>query len=255
MAARTLADLNGLLRPGRIRPGFRVLLYHAVGTPLLYDTYGMGISPRLFERHIKTLVTHPYLTPVSFAAAELTPPPTTPPAQVAVTFDDGYKDNLQVAAPILLRYGIPFTVFVTSSYIQSGSPDYMTPRELQALAALPGVTIGAHGVTHARLTECRDKTLRHELLASRCYLEDVTGQPVTTLAYPHGATNRRVCEAAREAGYTHGGCSRFDINGPDRDPLLLCRCEIWASDSMRVFRQKLRGDWDWYRWRAPDPAK
>lgn len=230
-------------------------MYHAVGSRLPYDTYGIGISPRLFERHMRALAGSSYLSTVSFGAAELTPSrQIARPLQVAVTFDDGYKDNLYAAAPILLRYGIPFTVFVTSAFIQSGSPEYMTPRELQELAAWPGATIGAHGATHTRLAECNAKTLRYELYASRCYLEDVIGQPVTNLAYPHGSTNQRVREAAREAGYTRAGCSRFDINGADRDPLLLCRCEVWAGDSVRILRQKLNGAWDWYRWRAPDPA-
>ncbi len=63
----------------------------------------------------------------------------------------------------------------------------------------------------------------------------------------------RVRDAVQRAGYELGTCSRFDINHPDRDVFMLNRCVILGSDTSRVFQQKLRGDWDWYRWRSVDP--
>lgn len=173
--------------------------------------------------------------------------------RIAITFDDGYRDNLYVAAPILMKYKIPFTVFATASYIQSGDSIYMSREELRELATFDGITIGSHGMTHARLAECDDKTLKKELCESRSYLEDIIGRPVTAVSYPHGSVNRRVRDAAQEAGYTIGGCSLFGVNKPGRDPLLLRRTEIIASDTEKIFRQKLSGAWDWYAWRQKDP--
>jgi peptidoglycan/xylan/chitin deacetylase (PgdA/CDA1 family) len=45
---------------------------------------------------------------------------TLPPAAAAITFDDGYRDNLEVAAPELLRQGVPATLFVASGFINGG---------------------------------------------------------------------------------------------------------------------------------------
>lgn len=251
VAARTISEIFALKRmSAKPRTGFRVLLYHAVGSRLNQDTYGISIEPKLFERHMQILASTEQVETRSFDRVE----PNDSRLQVAVTFDDGYKDNLYKAAPILIKYNIPFTVFVTSSFIKSGSQEYLTPEELRELSELPGVTIGSHGATHVSLAGCDDALLKRELSESRSYIEDVTGLEVTSIAYPHGSASLRVRDAAARTGYTLGGCSRFDINRRGRDPLLINRCEIWASDSERVFRQKLSGVWDWYRRRSRDPA-
>lgn len=235
---------NGIAGP---QSGLRILLYHAVGTRLRHDPYGISIGVDLFERHMALLAGRTEIRLVGL----LDWLPASPGLHVAVTFDDGYKDNLYQAAPILQRYDIPFTVFATSSFLRSGSDEYLTPGELRELAALPGVTIGSHGSTHRPLVACDDAALDAELGGSRQYLEDLLGGPVTAIAYPHGAADSHVTQAARRAGYTLGVCSRFGVNGPSHDPLVLCRTELIASDSERVFLQKLQGGWDWcrYRWR------
>lgn len=248
LAARTIAEMASL--GGQVKRGFRILLYHSVGTRLAGDHYGISIAPGLFERHVAMLAKDERITLVGLSEQ----PADDAGLRVAVTFDDGYKDNLFVAAPILLKYQIPFTVFVTTSFVSSGSKDYLTLAELRELAALPGVTIGSHGATHFPLGACGDEALSEELHGSRCLLEDRLGMPVTAISYPHGSVNRRVVEAARRAGYTLGACSRMDINKSRRPRLLLCRTEIVGGDSERVFFQKLAGAWDWRRWRERDPA-
>jgi peptidoglycan/xylan/chitin deacetylase (PgdA/CDA1 family) len=226
-------------------------MYHAVGSQLADDPYGISISLENFERQMEILASRQAAEVVSLNTLQTFDETEDgeKKLRVAVTFDDGYKDNLYVAAPVLLRLQIPFTVFVTSSFIQTGSADYLNELELKELAALPGVTIGSHGVTHCRLAECDDDSLRWELQESRRYLEDVTGKPVTALSYPHGSASDRVREAARLAGYVLAASSFFDINKARHDPLMLSRCEIIAHDSERVFLQKLNGAWDWMRWR------
>ena len=233
------------------KSGFRVLLYHAVGTPVEGDPAGIyNIAPGLFETHMRRLAASRSCEIADIfsggkAAHGL---------RVAVTFDDGYKDNLHRAAPLLQELKIPFAVFIATAYTQKSSSIFLGPAEIRELARLPGVTIGAHGKTHTQLTRCDDHDLRNELVESKAYLEDLLGQPVTSMAYPHGAADMRVRNAVQAAGYAAAFCSRFDINAAGRDPLLLCRTDILACDSPRVFMQKIRGDWDWYKWRNRDPA-
>ena len=168
---------------------------------------------------------------------------------VSVTFDDGYLDNLRVAAPILMKYKIPFTVFITSDFVQQKKAGFLTPLDLVELASLPGVTIGAHGATHTPLTQCNGAQLVTELYGAKHYIEDTIGQPVTSIAYPHGATNRHIQNSAVAAGYQLAVCSQFGINRSKNNPLMLSRTTILKDDHEREFEQKLFGDWDWYQYR------
>lgn len=250
---RSAVEALALTRAGSAaKAGLRVLMYHAVGSAAAQDRLGIySVAPELFAHQIAALAAYEGATTVNLEHGMAS----TARLRIAVTFDDGYRDNLYRAAPILQQHGIPFTVFVCTGFIRQASGSYLSPDDLRELAALRGVTIGSHGATHAPLTRLDERALHDELATSKTYLEDVTGRAVTSLSYPHGAVNCRVIDAAARAGYTIGACSRFDINSGARHPLLLCRTDILGIDSVRVFKQKLHGDWDIYRWRNPDPAR
>jgi peptidoglycan/xylan/chitin deacetylase (PgdA/CDA1 family) len=226
-------------------------MYHSIGAQALGDNRALfSISPELFRRHMLYLSSWQGGRIVTFGGNSTIGTG----CRVAITFDDGYLDNLEVAAPILCELGLPFTVFVTSEFVRNCKAGFLSPTSLRDLASLPGAQIGAHGANHVALTQCDDATLRNELKSSRQYLEDVLGREIRSLAYPFGAANRRVRDAALAEGYQLGACSLAGINLPARDPLLMARTEIVSYDSERVFAQKLHGYWDWYRWRTKDPA-
>lgn len=252
MTMRAISEATALVRLlSPPRAGLRILMYHAVGSPVYGDERGIfSTAPDLFEAHMTALVQHGAASTVPVTADRTVEPS----LRVAITFDDGYRDNLKAAAPILDSHGFPYAVFVISEFVRKNTASFLSEMELRELSSRPGVTIGAHGANHVSLTRCDDRTLANELVSSKRYLEDIVGKPVTTLAYPHGSVNRRVRDAAEKAGYSMGFTSHFDINAPERDPLLLGRTTVLGTDDVRVFRQKLHGDWDWYRWRSTDPA-
>ena len=234
------------------RPGLRVLMYHAIGSPIedpVHDRYNITF-PR-FEGQMRYLVERytSHLVPFDYRISN------NDSLKIAVTFDDGYRDNLTLAAPLLVELGIPFTVLVSTGAVAGRKAGFLGPEEVRELASWPGAKIGAHSVSHPLLTDCDDYKLNAELHGSKAYLEDLLGREVDSLAYPYGTVDRRVRDAAEELGYRFGATTRFDINPPLRDPLLLCRTHIWADDDASIFEQKLRGDWDWLRWRHPDPAR
>lgn len=94
-----------------------VLMYHRVFAPAL-DPWRLSVSPQRFEEHM-ALLRRDY-TPVSLAKlASAAGDGCISPGMVAVTFDDGYADVLDLAAPVLERYEIPATAFLVSGYISS----------------------------------------------------------------------------------------------------------------------------------------
>jgi peptidoglycan/xylan/chitin deacetylase (PgdA/CDA1 family) len=173
--------------------------------------------------------------------------------KLSITFDDGYADNLYLAAPLLIERNIPFAVFVTPRFIIEKTKYFLSKPELKELSLLPGVTIGAHGNTHCNLTKCNDKELFSELTYSRSYLEDLLGKTISSMAYPFGAANKRVKDAVEECGYRFAACSYFDINQENTNPLMVNRSVVLNADSNLTLREKIEGDWDWYKYLMKHP--
>lgn len=100
----------------RGEPAAAVLLYHRVG-PAAGDTQRLCTEPDAFRAHME-LITERYvpmpLAELTSAAAERR----MPPGAVAVTFDDGYLDNLELAVPVLTELGIPATFFVIAEALK-----------------------------------------------------------------------------------------------------------------------------------------
>ena len=99
------------------KPGGAVLMYHRV-TDLVPDTYDLAVSPAHFAEHMEIL--RRSCMPMHLVdLIDAVIAGTLPDRAVAVTFDDGYYDNLNEAYPLLQAVGVPATVFVVSGNIDS----------------------------------------------------------------------------------------------------------------------------------------
>jgi peptidoglycan/xylan/chitin deacetylase (PgdA/CDA1 family) len=108
----------GWLMSLRNRPGAVVLLYHSVGGRGVFSDN--VIPEHVFERQMRFLERHRKpvrLTTLIDAVIRGRDPD---PAWVAVTFDDGYRDFVTTALPILERYGVPATIFVPTIVLKGG---------------------------------------------------------------------------------------------------------------------------------------
>jgi peptidoglycan/xylan/chitin deacetylase (PgdA/CDA1 family) len=120
----------------RILGGAVILGYHRVALTD-QDTYDNCVSPENFTEQMAAV--RKYTQPISLSAlVQHLRDGTLPKKTVAVTFDDGYADNLSNAKPVLEKYEIPATVFVCTGYI--GSEFWWD--ELERLAA--GSTSSLH---------------------------------------------------------------------------------------------------------------
>jgi len=137
-SVRSLAD-RGISR----LPSAVVLAYHRV-CDSDRDPHRLCVSPSRFEQQLAAL--RRVGKPVSLddlvrgmAIGEL------PGRGVAVTFDDGYADNLHVAAPILERHGVPATVFVTTAGLETGEPFYWDELYELVMGEWAGAQVGSAG--------------------------------------------------------------------------------------------------------------
>lgn len=112
--AKTAKTFSRVLR-ARILGGALILGYHRVST-VENDVYQVCVSPENFSGQMQALRAYAYPISLSKLVQSLKQN-ILAPKSVAVTFDDGYADNLYVAKPILEKFDIPATVFICSGYM------------------------------------------------------------------------------------------------------------------------------------------
>jgi len=92
--------------------GGLVLLYHRV-TETVTDPQRLAVTPSRFADHLAVLVERGRPMPLE-ALVDCSQRGAAPPGAVAVTFDDGYADNLDRALPLLRQAGVPATIFIAT---------------------------------------------------------------------------------------------------------------------------------------------
>jgi peptidoglycan/xylan/chitin deacetylase (PgdA/CDA1 family)/GT2 family glycosyltransferase len=220
--------------------GTPVLLYHAFAADDVSDRY--VVARRALSRHLRLLRLLGYRG-IHFdeLVQTLRDSQLPPPRAVAITIDDGYADNIEIAQPVLRRHGFPVTIFLVSDRI-GGVGDWsrgnqLRDRPLLSLAQIEtlgaeGVRFGAHTRTHPHLPELADGELETEIAGSRRDLEERTGAEVSLFAYPYGELDDRAVEAVRAAGFAGAGTTEPRLAGIDEDPLRVPRVEVRSTDSL-----------------------
>jgi peptidoglycan/xylan/chitin deacetylase (PgdA/CDA1 family) len=110
---RTL--LQKLRRLGRPGPGPTILMYHRIASPPV-DPWGLAVQPDRFEQHLAVLGRTRHPLPMSEFVSRLERG-TLPGRAVAVTFDDGYVDNLREASPRLAAVRMRATLFLATGFV------------------------------------------------------------------------------------------------------------------------------------------
>lgn len=171
-----------------------VLVYHTISSPLEALPGDIDISPERFERQLHWLSRWRQVVRLDETLRS-------PESRrlVALTFDDGFRDNLTVALPLLEKFGLPITLFVTAGFV--GTEGYLSAEELRDMSRHPLVTIGAHGLWHRHFTRLSTDEARVELVESRRILGEITGSSVDLMAWPYGECDARLESLSEECGY------------------------------------------------------
>jgi len=111
-----------------------ILLYHRIAT-LDHDPWGLAVTGAHFDAHLELLRRRTSCLPLTDLLARRAAG-TLPGNATAVTFDDGYADNLYAALPLLERHEIPATVFILSGFV-GGDEETWWDRLEQAIFGAP----------------------------------------------------------------------------------------------------------------------
>ena len=235
----------------------RVLMYHKVND-LPNNRMSMPVS--LFDEQMAQLRELGYVAvDLDAVLGHYVDRKPLPPGAVLITFDDGYRDNLENAAPVLHRHGYPAVQFVPLAYIGDRQPlpheehlaahGVLNPTvdwdELGELERL-GVRIESHGISHRPLADIELDEAAREIAISKLRLEERLGRPVRAFSYVKGseAHYKQVhLSLVRQAGYDVAFTAVSGANTAASDPLQLRRYNV-EPYSPRTFELVLAGACD-----------
>ena len=127
-----------------------------------------------------------------------------------ITFDDGYKDNFELALPILKQFAFTATCFVVSNAI--GQDNFWTKQQGVATKAMmqveelrswlaAGMELGSHTHNHVHLCQLQSEQARWELAISKEHLEGLLQVTIESFSYPYGEFDPRLAALVQELGY------------------------------------------------------
>jgi peptidoglycan/xylan/chitin deacetylase (PgdA/CDA1 family) len=246
--------LAGSIRRGPPPPGLRILYYHRIAD----DADPLAVTPSAFRRQMDALAASGQRVLDLYAIDDLELAPDE--AAIALTFDDGYRDVLDNALPVLRSYGFASTVFVvpgviagtsTFSWYRPGAvPAVAGWDELRAEERAGLVRFEPHSLTHSILPSLSRAQALHEIAGSKEAVEHELGRPARLFCYPAGYYSQREIELARECGLRASVTCEFGANHAPFARHDLRRTIVERSDPLWLFRARLGGATD-----APPPGR
>jgi peptidoglycan/xylan/chitin deacetylase (PgdA/CDA1 family) len=228
-----------------------ILLYHSVSDRPSQTIAPFSVTPADFERHLDLIVRggrcvltvsalmdrltcHEHIDQIHLAA---------------ITFDDGFADTLEVAAPMLAARCLPATAYFITGCLfgRHRQPDVAIPGRMMSWTQvreleMAGFEVGAHTHTHPHLDIIPRATARDEVRRSKELLEAELGHTVRSFAYPHGYANSFLRGEARGAGFDSACGVRNRLSHAEDDRWCLARLTVRADTRIERVAAWLRGE-------------
>lgn len=225
-----------------------ILLYHAVGEPVEIEWPPSLIMPAsLFESHLQYLTQEGYKVVSVEELVKLLQNGDSLDKVVAMSFDDGYRNNHSDALPLLKKYNAKASFYIVQRDI--GKTIYMSKDNLLELLD-NGMEIGSHTINHAPLALIDPKYLPWEVGSAKKFIEkNLDGYVLKGIAYPNGGYNAKVLEAVMEYEFTYGLTGKVGANTQQsfhKSPFELQRISIVDDgNGLEGFKRRLERAYLW----------
>lgn len=190
-----------------------ILMYHRVPDSKIESQHQTYVTKNSFVSHLQFLRTMGFqsltfsdLADFWHGRRDLS---TFPKRPIVLTFDDGYRDNLTNALPILKEFGFRAVIYLLGdNSLDRNNWDgpsersmLMSKEERQELVRSGVFEVGSHAYDHIDLSKLTAEEASQQLRKSKAALEQEFGAPIISVAYPFGKTNGKVIEIAKDSGY------------------------------------------------------
>jgi peptidoglycan/xylan/chitin deacetylase (PgdA/CDA1 family) len=248
----------GSLRQYTLENRAVILCYHSIHSHRSFRS----ATPELFEIHLQWLKEHCDVLTLCQLLSSPSCDARQSRVQVAITFDDGYVDNYEHAFPLLTKYGLTATFFLTVGLLERDTQvldRFGSLRQIDRHGVEPlgwqhvremqkaGMELGSHTYSHPNLALLDHRKLKRELKNAKEIMEDRLGQQVPALAYPFGKPRRHfnatTIEEAQNAGYQYAAAVCFR-GVQARDSRWALPRFFMTGDSLEVLSSKVNGAWD-----------
>ena len=233
------------------------LCYHGVTrspAPRPSDPHGLHVYHERFARQLAFLRRNYNLISLDNYLAAAGEGRQLPDYSLVVTFDDGFRNFLTVAAPMLAERNIPATVFVITDYA-AGEPSglraaewtptddqrYVSWDEIRQLKEKYGFGFGSHTCSHSRLLTLTPLEAERELAHSFSDLRTQLNLTQPSLSYPKGEYSEMLAADARKLGYACAVTTDRGINELSHDRFTLGRSLIGDHDDEASFAVRVSG--------------
>jgi peptidoglycan/xylan/chitin deacetylase (PgdA/CDA1 family) len=224
-------------------------MYHSISYQASTKFAQFVVSPVLFAAQVAYLHQRGYTAmTVTQLIQAITQGGTLPERSIALTFDDGFADFLAEALPILQRYNVPATLYVTTAFVDGTSQwlkregeaqrPMLTWQQLREVSGR-GIECGAHSHTHPQLDTLSKAVSHNEIVTSKSLLEQQLGQTVSSFAYPFGYYTATTQELVQAAGYTSACAVKHAMSSETTNPFALARLMVNADTDIEAFEALL----------------
>lgn len=194
--------------------GVVILMYHSIDN----NDFFFNVFPSDFENQIRYLKENNFNVITFDDLKECLDKNQIQSKSIILTFDDGYRDNYLKAFPILKKYNLPATVFVSTGLAgENRRPNMLDWSEMKEMHASGLIDIEPHTVSHPKLTHLAIEKARREILDSKSEIERHLDKKCKVFAYPYGNCSDSIVEMVDKSGFdfavtVHKGIVKIDSN-------------------------------------------